>query len=669
MRILLLIIPLVLIRLLIASKCHAEESSEPNLDIPSLEQLMETEVTTVTGASKYQQELIDAPASVSIISFDDIRKGGFRNLAEILNSVGGFYTSYVRSFHNMGVRGFSPLGDVNNRLLLMVDGHRLNDALYESAPMGTDFPVDLDLIDRIEVIRGPGSSLYGTSAFLAVVNVITRSGKDLQGGELSTSGGSFNSWTGRATGGGRLSGGVDLLVSGSYRDSAGKQRLFFPEYTATNNGIAQGLDGEKSWDLFAKAAWKDFSLLLIHQTRDKNVPTAHYGSIFNDPGAMVGDRHTLIGLNYSHSASWADINARLTYNRYGAISDYPTSDAFGARVLNRDQNVGEWIGSDLFVTKSISDHLLTVGMEHRWQFTEHLQNFDVSPHSQWIDLNKHSLIQGYYIQDEYHILKQLILNAGLRVDCYDNFGSTINPRAALIWKPQDSTVLRLSYGEAFRSPNAYELYAGDGTTQKGNTSLRPEKVHTVELGWDQYLGENIRTTATGFYTHISDLLEQTTDTDGLLVFRNQSEIESKGAELQVEGKWENGFSGRMNYSYQSSSYIGSSQPVVNSPRTMLKGTLTAPLPLHKSFATLEGIYSSSRLNVNQEKVKGAAIFNLTLLNRDLMKGLDLSASVYNLFDTRYSVPSGPEHFNNLGETLREIEQDGIAFRIKATYRF
>ena len=181
----LLLIPIVLFSEPAAAQNEQDSSN-------AIEQLLNIEVTTVTGASKYQQELTDAPASVSIITSDEIRKGGFRNLAEILNSVRGFYTTYVRSFHNVGVRGFSPLGDVGTRVLLLVDGHRLNDGLLEAAPMGSDFPVDIDLIDRIEVIRGPGSSLYGTNAFLAVVNVITRSGKDIKGGELSSSGGSFN---------------------------------------------------------------------------------------------------------------------------------------------------------------------------------------------------------------------------------------------------------------------------------------------------------------------------------------------------------------------------------------------------------------------------------------------------------------------------------------------
>lgn len=636
----------------------------------TLEQLMSTEVTTVTGASKYQQELTDAPASVSIVTSDDIRKGGYRTLSEVLNSVRGFYVTYNRAYSFVGLRGFSPPGDYGTRLLLLVDGHRLNDAVYEQAPVGTDFPVDLDLIDHIEIIRGPGSALYGTNAFLAVINVITRNGKDLKGGELSASGGSFNAWTGRGTGGGKLKGGVDLLFSGSYRDSAGKQRISFPEYAATNNGIAQGLDGENSWDLLTKVVWKDISLLLLHQTRDKTVPTASYFTIFNDPGENVSDRHTLAGLNYSGHGGWADLNARLTYNRYQYDADYPLDNA-GVRTLNRDATVAEWIGSDLYASKTFGDHLLTLGMEHRWQFTERQRNFDVTPiPNSVLDDNHTNMVQGYYLQDEYHILDNLILNAGLRYDYYDNYGGTINPRAALIWKPQNATVLRLSYGEAFRAPNAYERYYSDQVGIKGNLNLRPEKIRTLELGWDQFIGNNLKTTATGYYSRITDQLDQVIDpADGFAVFTNQSLLESKGLELQAEGKWESGFSGRVSYCYQVTKRQDGGQVPANSPASLVKGSITAPLPLKKSFATLETVYNSSRQNAAGEKIDGAAIVNLTLLSRDLLEGLDLSASVYNLFDTRYAMPVGPEQTNSLGESLRSIQQDSITFRVKATYRF
>lgn len=642
------------------------------LALNSLDQLLSTEVTTVTSASKYQQAIADAPAAVTIITRDDILKGGYRNLAEVLNSVRGLYTLYDRSYHFVGMRGFSPLGDYNTRILLLVDGYRLNDAVYEQAPLGSDFPVDLDLIDRIEVIRGPGSSLYGTNAFMAVINVITKEGKQLHGGELATSGGSYNAWSGRATGGVKAAAnGVELLVSGSWRTSAGKQQLRFPEYAATNNGIAERLDGEQSWDMLAKARWKDVSLLFLHQSRNKDVPTASYESIFNDPGYGIADYHTLAGVLYERHGGFANLNLRLSYNRYEYVGDYP-QDHSGIRSLNRDTAVGEWLASDLFASKNIGSHLLTVGMEHRWQFTQQQRNFDVAPGGEvYLGDNHRRLVQGYYLQDEYHILSNMILNAGVRADIYESFGTSTNPRAALVWKPYSDTVLRLGYSEAFRTPNAYEQYYNDGATAKGNTALKPEKIRSVELGWDQFIGNNIRTTVTGFFTRIDDLIEQTTDpADGMMVFMNKSRVESRGGELQIEGKWENGVSGRLSYSYQDARNIDTDRPLENAPRTVAKASLTVPLPLLKQhFATIETCYGSSRLNASGESVAGAAIVNLTLLSRELLKGLDLSASLYNLFDTRYSLPAGPEQVNSLGESLQGIRQDGITFRVKAAWRF
>lgn len=341
------------------------------------------------------------------------------------------------------------------------------------------------------------------------------------------------------------------------------------------------------------------------------------------------------------------------------------------RTLSRDRTVAQWVGSDLFAAKSLGPHLVIVGMEHRFQFDELQQNALVSPaFLQVLDDHHQSFVQGYYLQDEYHIGKSLILNAGLRYDHYDTFGGTTNPRAALIWKPREATVLRLSYGEAFRAPNAFEQYYGDGISQKGNPHLMPEKVRTAELNWDQFVGNNIKTTATLYFSRFKDLLEQVVDpADGQAVFLNLNRLESKGLELQAEGKWESGYSALLSYCYQETRNPVGNLETTNSPRNLAKGSLSAPLPLKRSSATLEMLYASSRLNANRERVNGAAIFNLSLLSRELLKGLELSASLYNLFDTRYSVPSGPEDFNSLGESLHGIAQDGITFRAKATYRF
>lgn len=132
----------------------------------------------------------------------------------------GFYVTYDRTYNCTGLRGVNRPGDFGGRALINIDGHRLNDPIYDSAFTDTDFLLDLDLVDRVEIIRGPGSSLYGNNAFFTVINVITRRGREVNGAEASASAGSYDTFTGRLSYGQKFrTNGVELLVSGSYLDS------------------------------------------------------------------------------------------------------------------------------------------------------------------------------------------------------------------------------------------------------------------------------------------------------------------------------------------------------------------------------------------------------------------------------------------------------------------
>ncbi|OQX01114.1 MAG: hypothetical protein BWK80_60640, partial [Desulfobacteraceae bacterium IS3] len=175
----------------------------------------------VWSASKYEQKISEAPSLVSIVTSEKIKKFGWRRLTDVLQNAGGIYISYERNYHYIGVRGFNRPGDLNTKVLLLTDGHRINDNIFEQASIGADFPVDIDLIDRIEITRGPGSCLYGNNAFFGVINVITKKGKDISGTETSVSAGSYDTYSGRFTYGNKFSDNNDLLISGSVYDSKG----------------------------------------------------------------------------------------------------------------------------------------------------------------------------------------------------------------------------------------------------------------------------------------------------------------------------------------------------------------------------------------------------------------------------------------------------------------
>src|SRR4029077_1784343 len=176
----------------------------------------------VYAASKVEQKTTEAPSSITIVTSDEVKKYGYRTLAELLRSVQGFNVSYDRNYDFLGARGVS-LGDFNSRILLLVDGHRVNNNLTDGAAIGTAFLLDVDLIDRVEVIRGPGSVLYGNNAFFGVINVITRKGKQVDGVEASGEYGEFDTYKARVTVGKSFTNGWEFLFSGSYYDSAGAE--------------------------------------------------------------------------------------------------------------------------------------------------------------------------------------------------------------------------------------------------------------------------------------------------------------------------------------------------------------------------------------------------------------------------------------------------------------
>ncbi|HWN95412.1 MAG TPA: TonB-dependent receptor plug domain-containing protein, partial [Methylomirabilota bacterium] len=237
------------------------KDDEPDFTMMSLEELGTIKVHMVMGASKYAQKTTDAPSSISIVTQDDFKRYGYRTLADALQSLQGFHVSSDRNYSFLGARGIS-LGDFNSRTLLLIDGHRVNNNLTDGAYLGSEFMLDVDLIDHVEVVRGPGSVLYGNNAFFGVINVVTRKGKQVNGAEVSGEYASFDTYKGRATLGKSFKSGVEFLLSGSIYDSAGQDELFYKEFNtpAQNRGIARNMDADSHGSFFGSLSYRDFAL-------------------------------------------------------------------------------------------------------------------------------------------------------------------------------------------------------------------------------------------------------------------------------------------------------------------------------------------------------------------------------------------------------------------------
>jgi outer membrane receptor for ferrienterochelin and colicins len=646
----------------------AAQDSEPDLTDLSIEELGKVEVYS---ASKFNQKVTEAPASISIVTAADIQRYGYQTFDAILRSITGFYVSYDRNYSYVGVRGFGLTGDYNSRILLLIDGHRLNDNIYGSSAIGTDFPISLDLIERIEVVRGPGSSLYGTNAFFAVINVITKRSRAFNGGQLSLEASSRQTYQGSATYGRQYNNGLDVLVSGSYMDSKGYRRLYFPEFDSpeNNNGIAEDADTDGSASVFANIAFHDLNVQLAVKSREKRFPTAAFGTTFNDRRAKTTDIGAYLDIKFERSfrQNWSML-ARTFADTYESDGSYPYSYTTGESQyyeINRDIVSGRWWGGEAQATRSFSGrNHLTVGTEWRYSFRGNQLNYDVPDYYLYLDSREKTSEFGTYVQGEVSARDNLLLTAGIRYDHYSTFGSATNPRFGLVYSPWEKTTAKLLYGHAFRAPNLFELYYEDGYSSKANPELRPENIKTLELVLEQHFGRKFRAAGSAYRYEVKDQITQGIDpSDGLIVFGNRESVHAHGIEFELEGKDLCGIDGRLSYAVQRAVKFPGKAALTNSPQHIAQLNLFMPLFGMRGGAGLEMRYMSSRKTLADQRIGGFLLASFTATYNKLLPNLDLSASIYNLFNRRYSDPGGSEHVSDA------LLQDGRSFRIKLGYSF
>ena len=652
---------------------HAEGSDATDLSQLSLEELLEVKVETVTAASKRSQLTTDAPASVTVVDREQIQRLGYQTLADVLRGVRGFYVSYDRNYSYLGTRGFSRPGDYNSRFLFLVNGQRINDGLTEGALIGNEFILDVDLIERVEVVRGPGSAIYGSSAFFGVINIVTREPKSFRAGEASFEGGSPGYYKGRISLGHHWDNEVEFFLSGTLMKRDGWDSLYYPEFDSPpgSNGRAIGLDQEEAQNALGRVAWKGLSLEVGYVNRFKQLPTAPYESIFGDPRNETTDLLTYGRIRLEHQfENEVELIANLAINQNDYDGRYAYSDAGsafpGIPFLQYDNYRSRWIGEEILVRREFWERVtLTGGFEGRQNVQQDQFTFSKDPQFNTLSDTRSSSLWGAYAEADWKVIEPVTLSLGGRYDKYSLGPESWNPRIAGIWQAHPGTTLKAIYGTAFRAPNALEIYYSDGNnTQKVNPDLRPESIRTYELSLEQQLGKHVRASVSAYRFEADDLIGQVVDpVDNLLVYRNVDEASGQGIEGEIDARFGNGWHTRLSYTRQIAEDRQTGTRLSNSPHSIVQGQITIPLWTDRLTAGIEGRYLSKRNAGEGFTSDPQFVANLTLFSYRWISGLELSASVYNLLDRRYSDPTGSEL------TQRLLQQDGRTFRVKLSYAF
>lgn len=651
-------IPLVL-GLILALSMPAQ--ADIDLTELSLEDLRQVKVTS---ASKYEQKQTEVAAAVSVITRDEIKAFGWRTLDQAMASLPGIYTTYDRQYTYLGTRGFGLPGDLNTRVLLAIDGNRVNDVVFDFAKFGIGFPLDMDLVERIEFIAGPGGAIYGQNAMFGVINVITRNGAQVNGGELTASWKSPQTMgEGRISGGMVLSNGVDVLLSASGMHARGEDLFIdFPgagPLGSDISGVADGQDGARDKEFFARVGRGPWSIDFIYGKMRKDDPTASYASDALSDGQYEGDAYTLTQLHYQDNlGDKLNVLGRLFLGleRYAALYNYSGAPTYFT-------GSSDWLGAELrLLYTGLADHNLLLGLENQNNTRVDQTTDDLT--TPYVDteilLSGHRT--GIYIQDEWRFIDNWSATLGLRVDDNKITGTQLSPRVGLIWQTSPKTTIKTLYGRAHRAPNAFERDNADGLTQIANPDLKGETIDTLELTMDYQLARDFNMRGSIYHWNMLDIVTQVEISPGLNQYQSGDKVKANGLELSADKTWVSHSRLRCSLAYQEANFVNGGE-LLNSPHWLGKLNYSRPLPWAGLLMGFELQYNAKRLTKDGSYLDDYWLSNLNLIAGQWVKGMEMSLGVLNLFDQHYQHPGSKINYQNA------LEQDGRSIWARLDYHF
>jgi len=613
----------------------------------SLDQLMQIEVQSV---SKYAQPLDKVPAIVTVISGEDFKRYGWRTVADMLRTIPGFYVSNAqRAYPMVGVSGLASPQIFNEDILVMLDGHRMNENMYDEGLLGDDSIFDVDLIDHVEIIRGPASSVYGGNALLGVINVITKTGKDFKGGEIFVALGSGKDRTGRASYGMTLDNGGDFFISANRRTIDG---FSIPLDNVTT--VAKNVDGLTRNSFLAKLRLDGIELEAGSYNRIKNTPIGIAKIQVNDPGNFENDAHSFVDIKTKKSLSdKSDFSIRLFYDvdpqHWGLV--YPDTPAAP------QSGYSQSVGLDLqLVYMSFSGHKIIYGLEAVDRYVANYSIVFLNDRSS-TTFNDTRRKYGLFAQDEIELNPSLALTVGGRCDNNGIISGICSPRLALLKSTEELGVFKVLYGSAFRSPNLYERLPSTDATSTSDKSLHSnietERIKSFGLSWDNPAQSSLRVHADIYRYSMNQLIGYNLDPFNGGAYANLGDVEAYGGVFSVEKNWTADLSAKLSYSY-SHARLFNSQILDNSPDHIIQANLRFPLTTHWSGG-YELQYLDGRL-AQGSNADGSALIskmlpsqwvnNLSVKFSASKSSPEWSFSIYNLFNRTLVDPADDGYTTN-----------------------
>jgi iron complex outermembrane receptor protein len=546
-----------------ALSAHADTYEEARKLLPlSLEELMAMNVSISTST---KQSLSKAPSVVTVITAEDIHATGATNLTDILQGVPG---TYIRT----NLFGFRPhvtmRGSAANQTLLMVDGAPIKDLMWSSGIYWKGLPTSM--IERVEIIRGPGSALFGSDASSGVINVITKTAGKIEQSEAGVRAGSFDSLAGWVQHGTTWNG-FDIGFTAEVSRTDGhrpfiavdgqtsRDRTFGTSASYAPDHAGNGWNNQDLRFSMAKGNWR----LQADYMRHGDLEIGLTGAAVLDPLTRASDSRANLALLYHNDVYAEDwgLNAELRYQHL----DYTSGDGFLERPPGYTDRNGTYPAGQLNLMRSaerrlsfeasglytgLRNHALRLGggyVNQDLYFVEQFLNYgkgadgnalpaggplvNVTDSPYAFAPEKARQTRYLFLQDVWTIARDWEITAGARYDDYSDFGGALSPRLALVWQSADRLTTKLMYGQAFRAPSYLELYAPTSAS-KPNPDLAPEKTKTWELAFSYLASKDLRLELNLYRSVLTNLI----GADSANQYQNTGSITTRG--LELEAHWQ-----------------------------------------------------------------------------------------------------------------------------------